>query len=94
MINNTKLKIPNCGKGGLKDSLRIKTIEANKPNGATHYMNISEILGANKSTGCDPDIIVYYKCVDGTWLDWDLGAWFESSCKIDDKFLSNLKPIN
>ena len=73
--------------------MTIEEIRKNAPDGATDYMNVTEILKATKTVGCEDDVITYYKYIDGFWYCFDSGHWFDSECEVNDKFLSNLKPL-
>lgn len=65
------------------------TKEEAKKMGATHYMNITEILNLDNSD----DILNFHRSVNGVWQFLESSFWFDSDCEINEKFLNNLKPL-
>lgn len=73
--------------------MNFEEIRKNAPDGAMYYMDVSLILQETKIIGCDPDLITYYKYIDGFWYCYDSGYWFDSECEHNDKFFQNIKPL-
>lgn len=72
------------------------THEEAKKMGATHYMNITEILEPSNSGDRSDAIFNYHRCVNGVWQFLESPYWLESDesdCEINEKFLNNLKPL-
>ena len=69
--------------------MTIEEIRANAPKGATHYIDVNEVLIKNRLIGCEPNIFTYHKCVDGLWYVFDAGYWFNDDDEKSDAFFSN-----